>query len=215
LGLRTLDIGCGGGFLAEEFARLGCRVVGVDPSAPSLETARRHAGNSGLEIDYRFGSGEDLPVPDGEFDVAYCCDVLEHVTDLDQVIRESARALKPGGIYFFDTVNRTLFSKLLAIKVMQDWRTTRIFDTPLHVWEMFIKPKELGLTMARHGLRLHETVGLGPRTKNPARVLLGFVRASHGRMSFGELSRRLDAGQTRTKSMSYMGYATREQTPSP
>ncbi|MBM7805031.1 ubiquinone biosynthesis O-methyltransferase [Geodermatophilus bullaregiensis] len=115
-GLRALDIGCGGGFLAEEFARLECRVVGVDPSVPSLETARRHAAQSGLEIDYRVGSGEDLPVQGGEFDLAYCCDVLEHVTDLNQVIRETARALKPGGIHLFDTVNRTWASKLLAIK---------------------------------------------------------------------------------------------------
>ncbi len=210
-GLRALDIGCGGGFLAEEFARLGCRVVGVDPSAPSLDTARRHAEGCGLEIDYRVGSGEALPVQDEEFDFAYCCDVLEHVTDLNQVIRETARALKPGGIYFFDTVNRTLLSKVLAIKVMQEWRMTRAFDTPVHEWDMFIKPEELGSTMARHGLRLHETVGLGPRAKNPATVL-GFVRARRGRMSYGELSRRLDFGQTRSRAMSYMGYATREDT---
>ncbi|MGY1988141.1 bifunctional 2-polyprenyl-6-hydroxyphenol methylase/3-demethylubiquinol 3-O-methyltransferase UbiG [Blastococcus sp. SYSU DS0669] len=211
-GLRVLDIGCGGGFLAEEFARLGCRVVGVDPSAPSLETARRHAEASGLEIDYRVGSGEDLPVEDAEFDLAYCCDVLEHVTDLDQVIRETARALRPGGTYFFDTVNRTAVSKLLAIKVMQEWRATRVFDTPVHDWSMFIRPAELESTMARHGLQLHEAVGLGPRTRNPVGALLGFVRARRGRMSFGELSRRLDFGQTRSRAMSYMGYATRVET---
>jgi 2-polyprenyl-6-hydroxyphenyl methylase / 3-demethylubiquinone-9 3-methyltransferase len=209
-GLRALDIGCGGGFLAEEFARLGCHVVGVDPSAPSLETARRHAAESGLEIDYRVGAGENLPVQDGEFDLAYCCDVLEHVTDLDQVIRETARALKPGGVYLFDTVNRTLASKLLAIKVMQDWRMTRAFDTPVHEYDMFIKPKDLGTMMARHGLRLHETVGLGPRAKNPASAVLGFMRARQGQMSYGELSRRLNFGQTRSRAVSYMGYAIRE-----
>jgi len=211
-GLRALDIGCGGGFLAEEFARVGCRVVGVDPSAPSLETARHHAADCELEIDYRLGSGEDLPVQDAEFDLAYCCDVLEHVTDLDQVLHETARALKPGGTYLFDTVNLTLVSKLLAIKVMQEWRATRAFDTPVHEWNMFIKPQELASTMARHGLRLHETVGLGPRAKNPASVVLGFVRARRGRMSYGELSRRLDFGQTRPRWVSYMGYATREAT---
>jgi 2-polyprenyl-6-hydroxyphenyl methylase/3-demethylubiquinone-9 3-methyltransferase len=175
-GLRALDIGCGGGFLAEEFARLGCQVVGIDPSAPSLDTARRHASDRGVMIDYRVGSGARLPVQDGEPDLAYCCDVLEHVTDLDRVIRETARAVKPGGTHLFDTVNRTLVSKLLAIKVMQEWRATRIFDTPVHEYDMFIKPKELSATMARHGLRLHETVGLGPRTKNPSIVVLGFAR---------------------------------------
>lgn len=208
-GLRALDIGCGGGFLAEEFARLGCRVVGVDPSAPSIETARRHAADRGLEIDYRVGSGEHLPVEDGEFDLAYCCDVLEHVDDLDQVIHETARALKPGGTYMFDTVNRTLVSRLLAIKVMQEWRATRVFDTPVHVYDMFIKPRELESVMARHGLRVQETVGLGPRTKNPSIAVLGFTRARRGQISYGELSRELDFGQTKTKWMSYMGYATR------
>jgi 2-polyprenyl-6-hydroxyphenyl methylase/3-demethylubiquinone-9 3-methyltransferase len=80
--LHALDIGCGGGFLAEEFARRGCRVVGVDPSAVSIETARRHAALSGLDVDYQVGFGERLPVADGEFDLTYCCDVLEHVSDL-------------------------------------------------------------------------------------------------------------------------------------
>ncbi|WP_448640776.1 bifunctional 2-polyprenyl-6-hydroxyphenol methylase/3-demethylubiquinol 3-O-methyltransferase UbiG [Geodermatophilus sp. URMC 63] len=209
-GLRVLDIGCGGGFLAEEFARLGCRVVGVDPSAPSLETARRHAADRRWDIEYRVGAGEDLPVQDAEFDLAYCCDVLEHVNDLDQVISETARALKPGGLYLFDTVNRTPVSKLLGIKVMQDWRATRILDTPLHTWDMFIKPRELAATLTRHGLRLHETVGLGPRAKNPVGVVLNFRRAARGRISYGELSRRLDFGQTRTRWVSYMGHATRD-----
>ena len=148
---------------------------------------------------------------DGEFDLAYCCDVLEHVTDLNQVIRETARSLRPGGIYLFDTVNRTLASKLLVIKVMQEWRMTRAFDTSLHEYDMFIKPKELATTMERHGLRLHETVGLGPRAKNPSAIVLGFARAKRGQMSYGELSRKLDFGQTRTRWMSYMGYATREE----
>ena len=123
----------------------------------------------------------------------------------------SSRAFKPRGIYLFDTVNRTLVSKLLGIKVMQEWRATRVFDTPVHEYDMFIKPKELATTMARHGLRLHETVGLGPRAKNPSAIVLGFARAKRGQMSYGELSRKLDFGQTRTRWMSYMGYATREE----
>jgi len=86
--LQALDIGCGGGFLAEEFARLGCQVVGVDPSAVSIDRARRHAVAAGLDIDYRVGVGERLPVGDSEFDIAYCCDVLEHVSDVDAVIGE-------------------------------------------------------------------------------------------------------------------------------
>lgn len=74
---------------------------------------------------------------------------------------------------------------------------------------MFIEPRELESVMARHGLRLQETVGLGPRTKNPSIAVLGFTRARRGQISYGELSRELDFGQTKTKWMSYMGYATR------
>lgn len=207
-GLLALDIGCGGGFLAEEFARLGCQVVGIDPSPVSIETARRHAAETGLDIEYQLGSGEQLPVEDASFDLAYCCDVLEHVSDLDRVIAETARVLKPGGVYLFDTINRTLASKFLAIKVMQEWRVTRIIDTPLHVWDMFIKPAELTAVLRKHGLHLGEIVGLGPRTAKP-KALLGFVSAKQGRISYGELSRRLNAGRIKNANMSYMGFATR------
>ena len=74
-GLRVLDVGCGGGFLAEEFAALGCRVTGVDPSSASIGAARAHAAGRGLPVDYRVGAGEELPFPGGAFDVACCCDV--------------------------------------------------------------------------------------------------------------------------------------------
>src|ERR1700728_4037157 len=120
-GLPVLDIGCGGGFLAEEVAALGCHVTGGDPAAASIAAARAHAAGRGLRVDYRVGSGEELPVPDAAFDVACCCDVLEHVPDPDRVVSETARVLEPGGLYLFDTINRTLASRLVAIKVMQQW----------------------------------------------------------------------------------------------
>jgi 2-polyprenyl-6-hydroxyphenyl methylase/3-demethylubiquinone-9 3-methyltransferase len=209
-GLRALDIGCGGGFLAEEFARLGCDVVGVDPSTVSIETARAHAASSSLKIDYRVGSGEQLPVEDSTFDLVYCCDVLEHVSDLDRVVSETARVMKPGALYLFDTVNRTLTSKFLAIKVMQEWPLTRIFDAPIHDWQMFIKPAELAGALARHGLHVGEMVGLGPRATIPT-LLVGFIKARQGRITYGELSRRLDAGRVRSTAVSYMGFATKAE----
>lgn len=207
-GLRALDVGCGGGFLAEEFARLGCYVVGVDPSEVSINTARRHATEVGLDIDYRVAPGEQLPVSDGEFDLAYSCDVLEHVSDLERVISEISRSLKPEGVFLFDTINRTRSSKLLAIKLMQEWRPTRITDANIHDWDMFIKPEELEGTMRSHGLRTRDVVGLAPRAK-PPKVLLNFVRANRGSISYGELSRRLDVGQVNNNRISYMGFATK------
>jgi 2-polyprenyl-6-hydroxyphenyl methylase / 3-demethylubiquinone-9 3-methyltransferase len=207
-GLRVLDVGCGGGFLAEEFAALGCRVTGVDPSAVSIGTARAHAAGRGLRIDYRAGAGEELPVPDAAFDVACCCDVLEHVSDVDRVISETARALEPGGLYLFDTINRTRTSKLLAIKAMQQWPLTRLTDVAVHDWYMFITPAELTAILERHGLVLAETTGLGARA-TPLAVLRSLASARLGRISYGELSRRLDVGQVSSTAVSYMGFATK------
>jgi len=207
-GLRALDIGCGGGFLAEEFAALGCQVTGVDPSPVSIGAARAHAARRGLRIDYRVGAGEELPVPDAAFDVACCCDVLEHVSDVDRVIGETARVLRPGGLYLFDTVNRTRTSKLLAIKVAQQWPLTRLTDVAIHDWDMFVTPAELAAILERHGLAPGETTGLGARAK-PLAVLRSLASARLGRITYGELSRRLDVGQVSSTAVSYMGFATR------
>src|SRR5262245_15034770 len=123
-GLHVLDVGCGGGLLAEEFTRLGCALTGVDPSAASLAVARAHAADRGFLIAYHRALGESLPFARGSFDVVYCCDVLEHVADVSRVIAETARVLRSGGIYFYDTINRTLRSRLIMIKLLQDWPWT-------------------------------------------------------------------------------------------
>lgn len=209
-GLRALDIGCGGGFLAEEFAALGCQVTGVDPSAVSIGVARAHAAGRGLSIDYRVGYGEQLAFGAGHFGLVYCCDVLEHVSDLDRVIAETARVLRPGGLYLFDTINRTRASKLLAIKAMQQWPLTRLTDVAIHDWDMFITPAELAATLQRHGLVPGEVTGLGARAR-PLAVLRGYLSARRGRISYGELSRRLDVGQVTSTAVSYMGFATKPE----
>lgn len=207
-GLAVLDIGCGGGFLSEEFAALGCRVTGVDPASASVAAARAHAAARGLRIDYRVGPGEDLPARDAAFDVACCCDVLEHVADPDRVISETARVLKPGGVYLFDTLNRTWRSRLFAIKVAQQWPLTRLTDVAFHDWDLFITPAELSAILERHGLACGETAGLGARAR-PWTVLRGLAAARRGRITYGEFSRRLDVGQVRSRAVSYMGYAVK------
>jgi len=95
-GKHTLDVGCGGGFLAEEFARLGCRVTGLDPSVPSLKAAKTHAKNAGLQIDYQIGKGEDIPFEGNTFDIVCCCDVLEHISDWQGVVLEIRAASPPS-----------------------------------------------------------------------------------------------------------------------
>jgi len=208
-GLRTLDIGCGGGYLAEEFAKLGCRVTGIDPSERSIEAARAHARATGLDIDYHSGSGESIPFEDGTFDLVYCCDVLEHVSDLEGVIAETSRVLKPGGIYLFDTINRTWRSWLIEIQVMQKWSVTRVQPKDLHDWKMFIKPRELREVMLRHGLEEQGVIGLKPRA-SPLGLFRTLRGVQKGTVSYAEAGRRLDMGVTRDMNELYMGFAVRK-----
>ena len=203
---KLLDVGCGGGLLAEEFARAGLEVTGIDPAPETIETARAHAAGSGLSIEYQTGPGERLPFPEESFDHVACCDVLEHVDDVDRVIREVARVLRPGGLFFFDTINRTLISKIVIIKVMQEWPSTAFAAPNTHVWERFIKPAELGALFERHGLEQREMRGIVPR-RNPIAILLDFRRRVQGRITFRELGRRLDFQESDHLEGSYMGYA--------
>jgi 2-polyprenyl-6-hydroxyphenyl methylase / 3-demethylubiquinone-9 3-methyltransferase len=206
--LSVLDVGCGGGLLSERFASLGCRVTGIDRSLPTLAVAREHAQAAGLDIRYEEGDAQALQFADAQFDVVCCCDVLEHVADVDRVVAEIARVLKPSGIFFFDTINRTWRSKLLAIKLAQDWAPTRFVPRNVHVWHQFIKPRELAASLARHGLPAHQFVGLSP-AMNPFKALASFVRLKLGRMSFGELGNAVVLARSRDLSLSYMGFATR------
>jgi 2-polyprenyl-6-hydroxyphenyl methylase/3-demethylubiquinone-9 3-methyltransferase len=113
--LDVLDVGCAGGFLTEALARRGARVSGIDPAGEVVAAAREHAAGEGLAVDYVVGGGEALPWQDASFDVVTCVDVLEHVRDLDEVLGEVARVLRPDGWFLFDTINRNLLSRLLVI----------------------------------------------------------------------------------------------------
>lgn len=206
--LSVLDVGCGGGLLSERFAALGCAVTGIDQSEPSLEAARGHAQAAGLRIAYRQGQAQALPVATASVDVVCCCDVLEHVDDVERVIAEIARVLKPGGLFFFDTINRTWRSKLLAIKLAQDWAPTRFVPRDVHVWEHFIRPAELTAALQRNGLAAQPLVGLSP-TMNPLTLLAAFARLKLGKINFAEFGRRLGLRPSSDVSVSYMDWARR------
>jgi 2-polyprenyl-6-hydroxyphenyl methylase/3-demethylubiquinone-9 3-methyltransferase len=206
LGLRALDIGYGGGLLAEEFARLGCHVTGLDPAEPALAAARAHAQTSGLSIDYRLGVGEQLPFENASFNLVYCCDVLEHVDDLERVITETARVLKPGGVYCFDTINRTLLSNLVTIKLLQAWKTTRILPPNLHDWHHYITPRELRRLLARDGLAVQEMRGLN-LASSPFSLIAALRRFKRGALTYKQLG---EAARFRVGGpmlISYIGYA--------
>jgi 2-polyprenyl-6-hydroxyphenyl methylase / 3-demethylubiquinone-9 3-methyltransferase len=207
--LRVLDVGCGGGLLAEEFARIGCRVSGIDPSPRSIAVARDHASAEGLEVGYGVAMGEALPFGDERFEVATCCDVLEHVDDLDMVIQEIARVLVPGGIFFYDTLNRTRLSKLVMIKLFQQWEWSRFMYPGTHDWEMFITPRELHSNMAWHGLANRDVIGLRPRA-NALKVLWTLGQRRRGRLGYADLARRLRLTRSRNTRVLFMGYAVKK-----
>ncbi len=166
-GRRVLDVGCGGGLVAEALARRGAEVTGVDLSEGALAVARDHAAASGLRIRYDAGRAEALPYADGAFDAVICADCLEHVEDLEAVVAEVARVLAPGGTFCFDTFNRTFLSRVLVTwlverRLRREYRSLGV-STPgaaVHEWRKFVKPAELTAMMTRHGLVPGELAGI-------------------------------------------------------
>lgn len=158
---RVLDLGCGAGFLARALAAEGHRVAGLDASFGSLKAARAaRAFPRGPDPAYLAADAYRLPFPDAAFDAVCALDFLEHVTDPARVIGEAARVLRPGGLFFFHTFNRTLLAWLIVIKGVE-WR---VRGTParMHVLPLFIKPEELAAMCGRAGLRAEGMRGMRP-----------------------------------------------------
>ena len=207
--VRLLDIGSGGGVLSEEFAQAGCQVTGIDISSKSIEIAQAHAVRSGLSIDYRVGSGTDLPFDGSRFEAVTCCDVLEHIGDWKRVIAEAARVLVPGGLFLFDTINRTFKSRLMFIFGLQQFPLTRLMPADTHVWDMFIRPDELKSALRENGLHVEDLQG-AQIAKHPLAALLDIQQRKLGRINFNELGRRLELKLDQDLSLNYLGYARKE-----
>jgi 2-polyprenyl-6-hydroxyphenyl methylase / 3-demethylubiquinone-9 3-methyltransferase len=205
-GKSALEVGCGGGILTEEISNMGFTTTGIDPSAKSITTASEHSIINRLKINYIVGSGEALPVPDSMLDIVFCCDVLEHVQDLAKVISEISRVLKPGGIFIYDTFNRTFLSKLIAIKVLQDWKRWAIMPTHLHEWKLFIKPVEMKLLLSQNQLAWKEHVGIIPDISVLKIWRFLYLRAK-GSLSYEEFGKKFHMSESPITTVMYMGYA--------
>jgi len=143
LGKKVLDVGCGGGILAESMSQKGANVTGIDLSDGVLEVARLHSLESGLKIYYEKIPVEEMAIRDeGQFDVITCMEMLEHVPNPASVIQACSRLVKPGGQVFFSTLNRNLKSYLQAILAGE--YILRILPRGTHDYTKFIKPAELG-----------------------------------------------------------------------
>jgi len=188
---EILEVGSGGGLICEQLARRGVIMVGIDPSEGALEIAREHAQQSGSEqgIYYQQCFAEALPFADGSFSVIVCLDVLEHVRDFPATIREVARVLAPGGIFIFDTINRTLLARAVLIWYGEHFPSGGL-KPGIHQYADFIKPVELRAELTRSALSLREMTGFMPR---------GLV---HGHIKMGP---------GWFKSVAYVGYATKDR----
>jgi 2-polyprenyl-6-hydroxyphenyl methylase / 3-demethylubiquinone-9 3-methyltransferase len=151
-GLRMLDIGCGAGILSEPLARLGATLVGIDPSESNIAVARHHAAQSGLAIDYRATTAEVLAAAGERFDVVLAMEVVEHVADADLFIELAAELVKPGGLLFVATLNRTLKSFALAIVGAE--YILRWLPRGTHQWDKFITPNELEIAIEQGGMHI-------------------------------------------------------------
>lgn len=170
-GAQVLDVGCGGGILAESMARSGGVVCGIDVAPRVLSTARLHLHESGLEVDYREITVEDLAQESPEkFDVVTCMEMLEHVPEPESIIESVAQLLKPGADGFFSTLNRTPMA--FALGIVGAEHIARLLPRGTHRYDRFIKPSELSAWLRAAGLKVHDISGLhyNPITRS---VMLG------------------------------------------
>lgn len=156
---RVIDVGCGGGILAEAMAHRGAWVTGIDLGEAPLAVARRHAEQSGVDVDYRRISVEEMAEQHpGAFDVVTCLEMLEHVPDPASVVRACARLAKPGGQLVFSTINRQ--PKAYALAVIGAEYLLRMLPRGTHDYARFIRPSELAAWSRDAGLEIREQTGL-------------------------------------------------------
>lgn len=157
-GLRILDVGCGGGLLAEPLARRGAQVVGVDASPGNVAAARLHAASQGVAVDYRLGEPTDVLSVGECFDVVLALEVVEHVSDVPAFVDTVARSVAPGGLLFASTIDRTWKSFVFAILGAE--YVLRVLPRGTHRWRQFVRPAELTAAVDRSGLQSRSLRGM-------------------------------------------------------
>ena len=165
-GKSALDVGCGGGILAESMARRGAKVKGIDLSDKALKVAQLHLHESALAVDYEEVSAEDLAARSrGTYDVVTCMELLEHVPDPASTVRACAELARPGASVFFSTINRNPKSYLFAVIGAE--YVLKLLPRGTHDYMKFIKPSELARHCRAAGLEVREIVGMSynPLTK--------------------------------------------------
>ncbi|WP_310621803.1 bifunctional 2-polyprenyl-6-hydroxyphenol methylase/3-demethylubiquinol 3-O-methyltransferase UbiG [Flexibacterium corallicola] len=157
-GLRILDIGCGGGLLSEPIAKMGADVIGADPSTTNINVAKIHAEQSGLNIDYRCETAEELAANGEKFDIVLNMEVVEHVADVPLFLETTASMVKPGGLMFVATINRTL--KAYALAIIAAEHVLRWLPAGTHSYDKLVRPEEIKGPLETAGLQIFEDCGV-------------------------------------------------------
>lgn len=166
-GKKVLDIGCGGGILAEAMAQKGAKVTGIDMAQQSLEVARMHLHESALKVDYQMSTAEQFADENPQqFDVIACLEMLEHVPDPSSIVEAAARLLKPDGTIILSTLNRNAKSFFLAIVGAE--YIMNMLPKGTHEYQKFLKPSELAQAARQAGLEVFDITGMSynPLSKN-------------------------------------------------
>jgi 2-polyprenyl-6-hydroxyphenyl methylase / 3-demethylubiquinone-9 3-methyltransferase len=157
-GLALLDIGCGGGLVAEPMARRGAQVTGIDASEKNIAVAKLHADKSGLTIDYRCTAAEDLLVAGEKYDIVLALEIIEHVADVGAFVAAACGLLKPGGLIIYSTLNRTI--KSFAFAIVGAEYVLRWLPRGTHAWEKFLRPSELCGHLRHNNIAIKEMTGM-------------------------------------------------------
>ena len=157
-GLRVLDIGCGGGLLSEPLARMGASVVGADPSEKNIGIASTHARENNVEVDYRAVTAEQLFEAGETFDIILNMEVVEHVADVELFVGTCAKMVRPGGLMFAATINRTLKARALAIFAAEN--VLRWLPRGTHQYEKLVRPDELEKPVVANGMHIIHRTGV-------------------------------------------------------
>lgn len=176
-GLSLLDVGCGGGLVAEPMARLGARVTAIDAAERNVQVARLHAEQSGLAIGYRSAAAEDLAAAGMQFDVVLVLEVIEHVANRDAFLDVCARLVRPGGGLVLATLNRTPQAFLLAIvgaEYILGW-----LPRGTHQWSKFVRPSELARPLRAHGVAVKRLSGVSYSPLADAWTLTGDLSVNY------------------------------------
>lgn len=209
-GLRLLEVGCGGGLLAEELSAAGPTITGIDLSEPSLRYAYAQFSHQRMPGGFTAGSGTALPFPADHFDTVALPDVLEHIPDWRAALAEASRVLTPGGVLLFDTINRTLASYLSVILAAQHFPLTRIFPPRTHAWKMFIRPKELHVALNKCGFQLQNLSGSRP-AGSPVKTALALFTWKLGKSSLASVSNLLALEPDRSLAVNFAGWAIKRK----